>query len=93
MPGGGYKKLPRRILILCADVSYFPTVVSEIDYAPRDVEYDLVVYVDKRFHMAVEYPFCVANAEIWFERGTALTRRVFERALHHYSECEIRNGK
>ena len=87
-----YRKLPRRILVLCDDVRYFPTVASEIDYSPRDTVYDLVVCVGKRFRMEIEHPFSIADAELWFERGSFVDRGVFERALEHYSECEIRNG-
>lgn len=88
-----YKKTPRKILIHCDNIGYYPTVVSEIDFAPKDTVYDLVVCVGKCFRMHVDHSFSIANAELWFERGTVLTKAIFERAMQHYSECEIRNGK
>lgn len=87
------KKIPRKILIQCSDIKYSPTIVSEIDFSPKDTKYDLVIYIDKCFRLSIEYPFSIADAEIWFERGTVLTKSIFERALIHYSECEINNGK
>ncbi|KAI4291666.1 hypothetical protein PAPHI01_0940 [Pancytospora philotis] len=88
-----YKKLPQSILVCASDVRYEPKMDARIDYQAQDCRYDLVVYVDLCFRMQLEHPFSIADAEIWYERGTAFTQAVFERALNHYSECEIRNGK
>lgn len=87
-----YKKIPNRILVLSKDIKYFPTVFSAIDYTPCDEKYDLVIVVGYKLRINVPYPFSIADSEIWFERGTALTRRMFERAMWHYSECQINNG-
>lgn len=86
------KKIPHKILIICPTLNYIPTIESEIDFHPKDTEYDLVIYVDKRFKLSIEYPFSIANSEIWFARGSALTQKIFENAIIHYSNCEIRNG-
>lgn len=87
-----FQKIPRRILILCPNLEYYPTISSEIDFHPRDIQYDLVVVVNKVFRLSIDYPLSIAEAEIWFERGSALTKRIFMNALDHYSNCEIRNG-
>lgn len=88
-----YKKVPKTILILSDDILYYPNVISEIDYTAKDTVYDLVICVGKCLRMSVEYPFSIANSEIWFEYGAALTKAIFDRAMHHYSNCEIKNGK
>lgn len=89
---GALKKIPRKILILCPNLKYHPTVSSEIDFHPKDTRYDLVIVVDKVFRLSIDFPFCLAESEIWFERGSALTEQIFMNALEHYSNCEIRNG-
>lgn len=86
------KKIPKKILIICPNLSYHPTISSEIDFYPKNTTYDLLIYVDKLFSLNLEFPFCIANSEIWFERGDTLTKNIFDRAIQHYSECEIRNG-
>lgn len=85
-------KTPRKILIICPNMDYHPTISSEIDFHPANTTYDLLIYVDKIFRLNIDYPFSIANAEIWFERGDTLTKDIFDRAIVHFSECEIRNG-
>lgn len=89
---GNLKKIPKKILIISPTLDYIPTIASEIDFYPKDTTYDLLIYVDKRFKLFLEYPLSIANSEIWFERGSSLTQKVFENAVIHYSNCEIRNG-
>lgn len=86
------QKVPRRILVLAPKVLFQPNIQSDIDFEPKDKDYDLLVYVDKAFRLNLKFPFSIANSEIWFERGEVLTEQIFLRALRHYSNCEIRNG-
>lgn len=87
-----YKKIPRKILVLAPIIQYIPEIAAEVDFVPKDTSYDLLIYIGKSFRLNLEFPFSIANSEIWFERAETFTRQVFERALWHYSECEIRNG-
>lgn len=86
------KKIPKKILVLSNGLAYHPVISSEIDFCCKDTTYDLLIYVDKAFRLNIDFPFSIANSEIWFERGNTLTKEIFDRAIHHFSECEIRNG-
>lgn len=88
-----YKKIPQRILILAPEIKYFPTLESEVYFHPSDKKYDLVVIVGEALRLNTEYPFSISESEIWFERGKTLTKEIFENAITHYSNCEIRNGR
>ena len=88
-----FRKLPKKILIIAHKYSFKPSIDAEVDYIPKNKDYDLFIYIDKVFRLNIDIPFCIANSEIWFERGYELTEEIFTRALVHYSSCEIRNGK
>ncbi|ORD93789.1 hypothetical protein ECANGB1_1549 [Enterospora canceri] len=87
-------KQPKNVLVIAkvidCDLENYPIA---IDTVPKDKEYDLLVYVDYRFNLDMIYPYSIANAEIWYERGDTVDCGVMERAFEHYRTCEIREGK
>jgi hypothetical protein len=86
------RKLPNKILIICPNFKYYPTVSSEIDFSSKNTEYDLLIFVNKNFKLNLEFPGSIANSEIWFERGEYLTEKIFNRAMEYYSNSIQRNG-
>ncbi|KAL6120411.1 hypothetical protein NUSPORA_02866 [Nucleospora cyclopteri] len=88
-----WKKLPKNILLVAKQTKFVSSIGSCLDYECKDKKYDLLIYVDNAFRLELKHPYSISDAEIWFERGDCITEKVFNRAIEHYSQCEIRNGK
>ncbi|ADM12474.1 uncharacterized protein Eint_101490 [Encephalitozoon intestinalis ATCC 50506] len=96
----GLKKIPKTILIVDEYNTITPEKKSkikdsvaemDIDFEEEATRYSLVILCNTVLRFNLKNPLVLAECEIWFTRKT-FSSKVFEDALIHYSECEIRNG-
>ncbi|KHN69747.1 hypothetical protein CWI42_051510 [Ordospora colligata] len=96
----GLNKYPKTILVvdmygtttnLMKDLVRCQVNGTQIDFEETQTHYSLVIVCNNRFKFRVDNPLSLVDCEIWFSRK-AFSLDVFIDALHHYSECEIRNG-
>lgn len=87
-----YKKTPKNILVLCNRIGYYPNIDAQIDFEPQNRTYDMLICVDSCLRLSIENYEKIAESEIWFEYGNKFTKKIFENAMDHYSECTINKG-